>query len=111
MRKEDILGELEEVAQQLGYRIRYEKGDFAGGDCRVREDRILVVNKFVPIESKVSTIARTLSRFDTSQIYITPQVRKLIEGETDRPVQHKQNASVLKPVEAAAQNPESETAS
>ena len=32
MKKEDILGELEEIARQLGYRIRYEWGDFAGGN-------------------------------------------------------------------------------
>lgn len=79
-----MLGELEEVARELGYRVRYEKGDFAGGDCRVRENKILVVNKFVPIEAKISTIARTLARLGSGSVFITPQVRKLLDEESDR---------------------------
>lgn len=82
MRKQDILQELEDIAKKLGYRIRYEKGNFIGGDCRVREEKILVVNKFLPIEGRISTIAKALSRIGIGNVFITPQVRKLIDDET-----------------------------
>lgn len=81
MRKQDILQELEDIAKKLGYRIRYEKGNFIGGDCRVREEKILVVNKFLPIEGRISTIAKALSRIGIGNVFITPQVRKLIDDE------------------------------
>ncbi len=81
MRKQDILQELEDIAKKLGYRVRYEKGNFVGGDCRVHEEKILVVNKFLPIEGRISTIAKALSRIGVGNIFITPQVRKLIDDE------------------------------
>lgn len=79
MRKQDILAELEETAKRLGFRVRYEKGTFIGGDCRVRQDKMLLVNKFLPIEGKIATIARTLGRIGTESIFVTPEVRKAID--------------------------------
>ncbi|MFN3639014.1 MAG: hypothetical protein ACK4XY_11165 [Chloroherpetonaceae bacterium] len=79
MRKQDILTELEETAKKLGYRVRYEKGSFIGGGCRVRQEKILVVNKFLPIEGKIATIARTLGESGTEGIFLTPEVRKAVE--------------------------------
>ncbi|MCS6990227.1 MAG: hypothetical protein NZM06_12015 [Chloroherpetonaceae bacterium] len=79
MRKQDILAELEETAKKLGYRVRYEKGSFIGGDCRVRQDKILVVNKFLPIEGRITTIARALGRVGVEGVFLTPEVRKVIE--------------------------------
>lgn len=79
MRKQDILTELEEAAKKLGYRVRYEKGTFIGGGCRVHQDKILVVNKFLPVEGKIATIARTLGEIGTEGIFLTPEVRKAIE--------------------------------
>jgi|YNPBryulayer2012_1023412.scaffolds.fasta_scaffold07838_4 hypothetical protein len=79
MRKQDILTELEDTAKKLGYRVRYEKGTFIGGRCRVHQDKILVVNKFLPIEGKITTIARTLGEIGTEGIFLTPEVRKVVE--------------------------------
>ncbi len=79
MRKQDILNELEETAKKLGYRVRYEKGTFIGGRCRVYQDKILVVNKFLPIEGKITTIARTLGEIGIEGIFLTPEVRKVVE--------------------------------
>ncbi len=82
MRKQDILHELEDIAKRLGYRLRYEKGNFVGGDCRVRQEKILVINKFLPIEGRIATLARALSRIGVEGLFITPQVRKLIDEES-----------------------------
>ncbi|ACF13236.1 conserved hypothetical protein [Chloroherpeton thalassium ATCC 35110] len=81
MRKADILNELESLARQTGYRVRYEKGDFAGGSCRVKAEQLLVVNKFLPVEGKIATIARALAQTGIGNIYINPQVRKIIDDE------------------------------
>lgn len=79
MRKQDILTELEETAKKLGYRVRYEKGTFIGGGCRVHQDKILVVNKFLPVEGKIATIGRTLGEIGTEGVFLTPEVRKAVE--------------------------------
>jgi len=87
MRKADILSELESIARQTGFRVRYEKGNFLGGACRVKTEKVLVINKFLPVEGKIATIARVLARTGIGNIYITPQVRKIIDdeaGETNK---------------------------
>jgi hypothetical protein len=45
----------------------------------VHQDKILVVNKFLPIEGKIATIARTLGEIGTEGIFLTPEVRKVVE--------------------------------
>ncbi|KAK3605034.1 hypothetical protein CHS0354_000700 [Potamilus streckersoni] len=63
-KKEHILRELEQWVNNFGYSVRYEKGSFTGGDCRVHEDKILLVNKFLPIEGRIATIAKAIERLD-----------------------------------------------
>ncbi|MBN1928389.1 MAG: hypothetical protein JW764_02470 [Chlorobiaceae bacterium] len=60
MKKQKQLELLEEAISAAGHKIRYEKGSFVGGECRVRENRIVVVNKFLPIEGKIATLAAVL---------------------------------------------------
>lgn len=81
MDKEALLEELRETCEQLGYTIRYEKGDFGGGHCILKEQRLLVVNKRFTIERKISTVARALGELGVDAIFVKPAVRDLIETE------------------------------
>jgi hypothetical protein len=73
--------ELEEVIQRLGYRLRYEKGNFRGGHCIIKEDKLFVINSRFDIEKRISTIARNLNQFDLEEIFIKPHIRELIYKE------------------------------
>ncbi|MBR9975136.1 MAG: hypothetical protein KFF77_06115 [Bacteroidetes bacterium] len=84
MDKEAMLEELRETCEQLGYTIRYEKGDFGGGHCILKEQRLLVVNKRFTIERKISTVARALGELGVDAIFVKPAVRDLIETERGR---------------------------
>ncbi|MCG8342472.1 MAG: hypothetical protein MI684_06505 [Chlorobiales bacterium] len=77
MKKTKKLELLETTVTQSGYKLRYEKGNFLGGDCRLREDNIIVVNKFLPIEGKIFTIARVLHKLNFAGC--APEVKKIIE--------------------------------
>ena len=79
-----MLEELTQTCQQLGYSIRYEKGDFAGGHCILKEQRLLVVNRRISIERKITTIARALGELGVEAIFVKPAVRSLIENEMDK---------------------------
>jgi hypothetical protein len=76
------LAELEEVVEKLGYKVRYDKGNFVGGHCVVKELKLFVVNSRTEPEKRVSIIARNLKQFDLNDIYIKPQIRELIEKES-----------------------------
>ena len=57
------LGErVETLLQQAGYKIRYEKGNFKGGVCVLDDQKLIVVNKFYPFESRVTTLLEVLTQ-------------------------------------------------
>ncbi|MCB2204300.1 hypothetical protein KQI65_06080 [bacterium] len=84
MDKEMMLEELRETCEQLGYQIRYEKGDFDGGHCILKEKRLLVVNKKFTIERKINTVAAALGELGVDAIFVKPAVRELIDRERDK---------------------------
>jgi hypothetical protein len=84
MDKEAVLEELRETCEQLGYTIRYEKGDFDGGHCILKEQRLLVVNKRFTVERKITTVARALGELGVDAIFVKPAVRELIDKEREK---------------------------
>ena len=77
MKKQKQLDLLEETLVSTGHKVRYEKGSFIGGDCRVKENMIVVVNKFLPIEGKIATLASVLRKINPPGL--SPDVAKIID--------------------------------
>jgi len=84
MTQEDLLIELESLAQQLGIQIRYEKGDFDGGYCILKTQKTLVINKKLSNPKKITLLAKGIQEIGTENIYIKPFIRQFIEDETIR---------------------------
>jgi acetylglutamate kinase len=84
MNPEELLPELEEAAQELGVKIRYEKGDFDGGYCILRTEKIIIVNKKLNESRKASVIAQALNEYGIENIYVKPVVRVYIDEEVLR---------------------------
>ncbi|NJN34660.1 MAG: hypothetical protein HC817_10805 [Saprospiraceae bacterium] len=58
------LQKIEELFEELGYKIRYEKGSFQSGYCLVEKTRIVVVNKFYEIEGRINTLTDILDKLE-----------------------------------------------
>jgi hypothetical protein len=54
------LEKLEILLRTAGYRVRYEKGNFKTGACLLLNNRIIVVNKFSNLESKIQAIVELI---------------------------------------------------
>jgi hypothetical protein len=83
-KNELLLEELREACEHMGYRIRFERGDFSGGACILKEERLLIVNKRFPLERKIAVIARALDEIGIDAVYLKPAVRGYIEDERSR---------------------------
>jgi hypothetical protein len=81
MTVEEFFPELESLAEEMGVRIRYEKGDFDGGYCILRDERIIVVNRKLNVNRKVSVISQGLNQLGLDNVFIKPVVRLCIEDE------------------------------
>ena len=84
MTVEETLSELEIVAHDMGVNIRYEKGDFDGGYCLLRDERIIVVNKKLNSNRKAAVLSQAFGELGIENIYIKPAVRLFIEDELVR---------------------------
>jgi len=81
MDEEEALEAFESLARKLQIDIRYEKGDFKGGLCRVGEQQVLILQKNDPAYKKLSLFARELRKLDLDNVYMMPAIRKFIETE------------------------------
>ena len=81
MKHEVLIQELQEVAAQLGVTIRYERGDFEGGYCILRDQKILLVNRRLFPAKKASVLAMAMHEIGLEDMYLKPAVREYIEDE------------------------------
>ena len=79
MNYSSIFQEFEDIASQMGIRILQEKGNFKGGFCLLETEKIIVINKHKPIEQRINALSKAFSKLDTSEIYLKPLIRELIE--------------------------------
>jgi len=76
---EDIIQDLKSLALQLGAEVRFEKGDFKGGYCLLKENKVIVINKMANLQRKVMILSMALKELGIDQIYLTPRIREIIE--------------------------------
>ncbi|WP_116108291.1 hypothetical protein [Lewinella sp. IMCC34191] len=86
------LKKLETLMKELGYTVRYEKGNFTSGYCLVEQRRIAIVNKFYDTEGRVNVLLDILSGYTVPPegVELTPpseklfkKVRRLLERQGD----------------------------
>jgi hypothetical protein len=51
-----FLKKIEEVFEENAYQVRYEKGNFKSGYCLIEDRKMVVINKFAAIESRINTL-------------------------------------------------------
>ena len=76
---EEIIQDLKALAAQLGAEIRFEKGDFKGGYCLLKENKVIVINKMANLQRKVMILSMALKELGIDQIYLTPRIREIID--------------------------------
>lgn len=76
---EEIVQELKSVADQLGAEVRFEKGDFKGGYCILKDSKVIVINKMTNLQRKVIVLSMALKELGVDKIYLTPRMREIIE--------------------------------
>jgi hypothetical protein len=81
MKEETIQQELEGLAEKLSVKIIYERFYGAGGMCRVKDEKKIIINKDLPLEKINEILLTELSQFDLENVYLAPQLRKLLEAK------------------------------
>ena len=76
---EEFIQELKVLAVQLGAEVRFEKGDFKGGYCLLKESKIIVINKMANLQRKAMILSMALKELGINEVFLTPRLRELID--------------------------------
>ena len=82
--QEIVIAELLEVYNQIGYSVRIEKGFFKGGFCLLREQKLFLLNKNIEPQKKINFLAKCLAEIGVEGIYLKPNIRELIDKESQQ---------------------------
>ena len=81
----NALNQLEELAQGLNIKIRYEsmkkEGSYsAGGLCMLKGEYLLIVNSRASIRDKIEIIAKAVNNFELDHVYLRPGLRERLDS-------------------------------
>lgn len=74
-----FLLKLEEMIAESDYVLRYEKGNFKSGYCLLREQKIMIVNKFFTMEGKINALLDILKNTPLDGAKFSDKSKKLYE--------------------------------
>jgi hypothetical protein len=77
------LNKLEKLIEETGYIVRFERGNFQSGFCILEERKVVVLNKFLPLEGRINTLIDLLPQLQINAEALSPESKKVFE-ETAR---------------------------
>jgi hypothetical protein len=73
------LDKLERILDDAQYIVRYERGNFQSGYCILEQRKVVVLNKFLPLEGRISTLVDIIPQLRIIPEMLTPEVRRVYE--------------------------------
>jgi hypothetical protein len=75
---------LEEMIAESDYTLRYEKGNFKSGYCVLKDQKIMIINKFYTTEGKINALLEILKGVALDTTKFTEKSLKLYEELTQQ---------------------------
>jgi hypothetical protein len=82
------LDRLQELLTLAGYTIRLEKGNFKSGSCIIESGKLIVLNKFSPVETRVTFLIEALQHIQVDETLLDSKrlaFLKEVQGYTVAP--------------------------
>ena len=74
-----FLTKMEDMIAESDYILRYEKGTFKSGYCLLRDQKIMIVNKFYTTEGKINALLEILKSTDLDRSRFSEKSKALFE--------------------------------
>ncbi len=73
------LDKIERVLDETGYIVRYERGNFQSGYCILEQRKVVVLNKFLQLEGRISTLIDIVPQLRIVPDNLTPETRRIYD--------------------------------
>jgi hypothetical protein len=84
MKPEQMTEALEQVASQVGVRVRYEvmtgETSGAGGLCKLKGQWTVIIDRRTPHADRAAMLIEALAGFDTDNLYLPPKLREALQS-------------------------------
>lgn len=61
------LRKIEDLCKALGYKVRYEKGSFRTGACKILSTKVIVVNRFSSLDVKIHSLIEIITGLEIDE--------------------------------------------
>jgi hypothetical protein len=79
-----FLLKLEDLIAESDYTLRYEKGNFKAGYCVLKDQKIMIVNKFFTTEGKINALLDILKNIKLDPAKFSEKSAKLYDELTQQ---------------------------
>ncbi|HET9055644.1 MAG TPA: hypothetical protein VFN30_02235 [Chitinophagaceae bacterium] len=76
---QSTLDRIEKIAEEAGYVIRYERGNFQSGYCILQQKKVVVLNKFLQTEGRINTLIDLMPQLEVNFDALTHESQKMYE--------------------------------
>jgi hypothetical protein len=80
------LSKLEDLVSEGGFIVRYERGNFKSGYCVLKENKLILINNFLPLEGRINCMLDLVRSLPLDEEALSDKNRRL-RNEILAPVQ------------------------
>ena len=84
------LNKLEKLIEETGYIVRFERGNFQSGFCILEERKVVVLNKFLPLEGRINTLIDLLPQLQIDAEKLSPESKKVFDDTLRQSISNKE---------------------
>lgn len=78
------LNKIEQVLDDAGYIVRYERGTFQSGYCILEQKKVVVLNKFLQLEGKINTLMDIIPQLQVNPDELSSESKKTFHDIMER---------------------------
>jgi len=73
------LDKLEQLVEESGYVLRYERGTFQSGYCILEQKKVVVLNKFLQTEGRINTLIDLIPQLEIHSDLLNEESKKIYD--------------------------------
>src|SRR5437868_14876976 len=73
------LDKIERILDEAEYIVRYERGNFQSGYCILEQRKVVVLNKFLQLEGRISTLIDIIPQLRIIPENLSPEVKRIYD--------------------------------
>jgi hypothetical protein len=79
---QSTLDKIERILDETEYIVRYERGNFQSGYCILEQRKVVVLNKFLQLEGRISTLIDIVPQLKITPDMLSPRSKKDLRRRT-----------------------------